>query len=368
MADTTRGIVRRPLIIGSILLFVVLFAGLLPRSALLSRQVAHASSPEVQHLKPHLLGLRLTGNAATAPAFSQSRYITPKDLASPTRLNTDGCDQAHAAVGGSNPGAIVILDFGGNVFKQGSGYGTYLPGSNATKPVFASNSVIYTLVKKYITGFIHCNVNNAFLNLGVGTNNDVFKTVADASADGQEWGTLLSNVNSWINTQGISSWVEAYGASDIELAYSTAALARAWTDGFLANYSFYFDYGDAKDCPKADSTSDGRCANGWHQSDVAYVAWNANGALPMPEIYSTAGGNAKQWQSIVYYQRNNLGASFPMVIEGAVTEYKACQQVGGCNGIDNTPAAGWTQLYKALNANSATAQDLPYSSDFQWDN
>lgn len=312
-----------------------------------------------QHTKPHFSGQYI--NSATAPSFTRSRYITSTDVATPSRLNTDGCNQASSGVGG-----IVVLDFGAIVFKNGSGYGTDLPGTTT----YVSNSTIKSLVQKYLKGYQRCNSSGTVLDLGIGTNNGVFSTVADATSAGEDWATLVSNEASWITSQSIANEY-ALGASDIELEFNSAQLSRAWTDGFdnVSNNTgvVYLNYGDASGCPMDDSTTNRACSHGWFQSDIAYVSWDAVAAYPLPEIYATAGGNAAQWQSIDYYQHNNQGSFGAMFIEGAFTQYKACQQVGGCQGTNNTPTAGWTQLYNDLNANSTTVQSLPYLSDIQWD-
>lgn len=325
------------------------------------RYSAPIKATVTQHTKPKF-PRRNVSTATTAPSFTRSRYITSTDVATPSRLHTDGCKQASSGVGG-----IVVLDFGAIVFNSASGYGTYLPGTT----FYVSNSTIKSLVHRYLKGYQQCNSSGTVLDLGIGTNNGVFTTDADATSAGEDWATLVSNVASWITSQNISNEY-AVGASDIELEFNSAELSKAWTDGFdnVSNNTgvVYLNYGDATGCPMDDSTTNRACGYGWYQSDIAYVSWDAVAAYPLPEIYATAGGNALEWQSIDYYQHNNPGPFGAMFIEGAFTQYKACQQRPPCTGTNNTPQQGWTQLYNDLNApNSGTAQDLPYLSDIQWD-
>ena len=96
-----------------------------------------------------------------------------------------------------------------------------------------------------------------------------------------------------------------------------------------------------------------------------YVAWGADPAIPLPEIYATSGANAKQWQKIKLY--SVVTKNDPMVILGSLTQWNACQENGGCSGTDNSPSEGWQQLYDQLNSDSRTAQSLSYSTDISWE-
>lgn len=353
--------------IGSFLIFFVLLACCISSSLLFFSKVTHASSTTAGYGKPPL-SFSSPGNDATAPTATTSRFITPNDT--PGTMNTDGCSQATAFVGG-----VVILDFGETVYQNGA-YGTFLPNTNTG---FVSNNAITALVKQYLSGYASCDTNTtgAFLILGIGTNNSgpYMTSTANASSAGQEWANLIVNIKSWIGSHKLAKKERAFGATQIDLENNTAAISRAWVDGFgivSSNSGVNFiNYGDAIGCPTVDSTSDGQCSNGWMQSDLAYVSWDALAAYPLPQIYDTAGNDALQWQSIEYYQRiNNLGGSFgPMFVQGSVTQYQACLQVGGCQGTNNTPAQGWQQIYNALQSSSVTAQPRVWdSTDFQWDN
>jgi hypothetical protein len=85
---------------------------------------------------------------------------------------------------------------------------------------------------------------------------------------------------------------------------------------------------------------------------------------PLPQIYATAGGNAKQWQQIVLYGKLRYG--HPPFISGPLTQYEACLQKGGCTGTNNTSTQAWSQMWNALNADSRTVGSMTWSTDIKW--
>src|SRR5437660_10664955 len=147
MVDTAERKYQKPWLkqVGS-LIFLVLLVGCLPASILFSSRVARASSAATAHGKPPLS----SSNTTSPPTATVSRYMTHKDT--PTILNTDGCNQATAFVGG-----VVILDFGATVQQNGA-YGTFLPG---TSTGFVSNISIQALVKQYLKGYASCDTNTS---------------------------------------------------------------------------------------------------------------------------------------------------------------------------------------------------------------
>lgn len=350
---------------GSLLIPVVLLVVCMPALYLFSSQVVKASSNVMQHSKLPFPSSSLT-SSATPPPSTISRYITQIDVNTPSRLNTDGCNQAKAVLGHA-----LFLDFGDTAYQNG-GYGTFLPGNTS----FVSNSTIIALAEQYVAGYATCDTNTTLhLVLAIGTTNkgSFLISTANATNAGQEWGKLVAKISSWAISQGFGSKLYIWGASNMTLENNTAAITRAWTDGFDKTYSTskvrYVDYGDAAGCPTVDSTTSQPCSNGWTQDDVAYVSWVAQAAYPLPQIFDTAGIAALQWQSIEYYQRSNPNLGTAMYVQGAETQYEACLQQGGCQGTNNTPSQGWQQLYNALQTSSVTAQPRLWdATDFQWDN
>jgi len=347
------------------LMFIVLLVSGIFISFLFSSRVTHASPNTVHYGKPPLLTSN-SSNDSNPPTATVSRYITHQDTSG--IMNTDGCSEVKALVGGT-----VILDFGETVSQNGT-YGTLLPN---TSTGFVSDHTIESLVKQYLSGYASCNpgTNNTPFVLGIGTTNagPYMTSTANATSAGQEWANMIVSLRAWAAFHKIAEKERVFGAIQLDLENNTAAISRAWVDGFgsISNNTGanFVNYGDAAGCPTVDSSADGQCSNGWMQSDVAYVSWDAVAAYPLPQIYDTAGQDALQWQSIEYYQRiNNLGGNLgPMFIQGSLTQYEACQQTGGCQGTDNTPSQGWQQIYDALQSSSVTAQSKVWdSTDFQW--
>jgi hypothetical protein len=192
------------------------------------------------------------------------------------------------------------------------------------------------------------------VRVAVGTSN---YRGATTYAHGQAWAQMVNRLNAWSVASGISSVVTARGASDMELDWNKPATTRAWVDGYAAAYtgsSYLYNYGDAAGCPPY-----GSCNNGWTQEDVWYVSWGAQPAYPFPEIYTVSGSTARQWYQMSLYGHLRHGQAIEIL--GSLTQWAAA---GYC--CTNPPEQGWTQLYDLLNADSRTAQSLPYSSDITW--
>ena len=158
------------------------------------------------------------------------------------------------------------------------------------------------------------------------------------------------------------------GATDTETEWDLPSPSINWGAGFSSSGTeAYYDYGDAGGCSTTSTAPPpGRpCNNGWYQGDVWNVSWHVPGAYPLPEQYNTTGAQADQWEQLSLYGYQYEGGA--MFIEGSFTQYEACLQNGNCSGTDNTPGAGWTQLYNALNSNPNTMDSLPWSTDVEWD-
>jgi hypothetical protein len=97
------------------------------------------------------------------------------------------------------------------------------------------------------------------------------------------------------------------------------------------------------------------------------VWWVSEGfalAHPLPEIYTNSGSMARQWYQLARY--TDARHSADMVIAGTLTQFGACQQVGGCTTTDNTPSQGWTQLYDLLNADPTVRHRPRWSADIRY--
>ena len=88
-------------------------------------------------------------------------------------------------------------------------------------------------------------------------------------------------------------------------------------------------------------------------------------AHPLPEIYTNSGSMARQWYARLA-RYTDVRHSADMVIAGTLTQFRACQQVGGCTTTDNTPSQGWTQLYDLPNADPAVRHRPRWSADIRY--
>lgn len=346
------------------------------------RHVAHAADP-------------------VPPAATVSRYMKTTDT---TTLFNEGCDAGNRATGSGTgtasspyaiPDGVVVLDFGQPTYTSTAAIsGTFLF-NNA----FASTTDISLAAKSFTDGFWDCTPpNGPFLTLVVGTNNyiDTPNTRFESSRSrtnglddipsewaghGTAWGNMMNNIEAYVQNQPYTAQIQVEGGSDMEVnAFNNNPTnTRAWASAYgntPNNGWSYQNYGDASGCPTSGTTTatPGNCDNAWTQDDVYDVSWNEIAAFPLPEIYSAGsssepyGGDADEWQQVSRYAYNKDTVS--MYISGAATQYQACAdsvtptQPNPCPGTDNTPSVGWTQLYKALNSDSNTAQDLAWSTDF----
>lgn len=259
---------------------------------------------------------------------------------------------------------FAILDFG-QPWESSGKQGTW--SFNSAYGRFLSTTTIQDAVKEFARGYYNGSGSDVYsqMRVGVGTNNYGSKTTY---AHGQAWARLVKDVGSWLASNNYGKQVSVRGASDIEMSYSSVSTAYNWVNGYNSawSYPYYmYDYGDAAGCPQSGTTSNpGKCNNGWTQDHVEYVSWGAASAVNLPEIYSTAGGNAKQWQQIALYSYLKYGRD--MVVYGPLSQSLACAQRGGCSGTNNTPDQAWSQLWNELNKDSRTKQNLSWSSDIKW--
>lgn len=351
-------------------------------------------------------------HGADCPSASASRYIgtpnyvnpnylvaSPKDGSQVSLPYSEGCSWGLQAPGHSD----VILDFGQPWLSQdGTTYGTLLFDGPPNGPTFVSTTQIAWAAEQYLNGFWNCvyTAGNPLLRLAIGTNNYLGQT---NNAHGQAWANMVATVNSWLSSNGLTRML-AEGASDLELGFNSPTNTRAWTDGYNAVASVnsgagvYYEYGDCQGCPSSGTVgtipgasmpitdpNTGQTKWTWTQDDVYYISWENPAGWPAPEIYNTtqqtlngvtAGINAWQWEYISKYGDVNNGGGV-LYFQDSVTQYQACldiatqQNPNPCNGVNNTPAQGWTQLNAAMNSDPDTSwgNDVPYgATDFTWQN
>ncbi len=310
--------------------------------------------------------------AATPPPYTTSWYV---DISDPSTLSNKlynlGCNLGTHDY--NTPGTqddVVILLFGKPGYLN-STYGAYewvSPGNSST--IFLSTSQIAAGVEEFAKGYYLCTLSDTASQLYVAPGVSNYGS-GTTSAHGSAWAQMALSIKSWVATQGYNTQVSVRAAGDMELNFNNPTPTRAWVDGYASSWNsgpFLYDVGNATGCPSpAYPTWD--CGSvtypSWTSDDVYHIAWGATPSYPLPEIYRTDGLNAGQWYYLSLYAYKNHGAAMWFV--GALTQYEACQQMGGCSGTNNAPAQGWTQLWNAITSDSRTTQNsLRWSTDMKW--
>jgi len=271
-------------------------------------------------------------------------------------LQGQGCLQAREVrvSRGQLENVLVIMAFG-RPMRIGNRYGASLFGDG-----FRDTDAIERAARAYVQGYVGCihDSGRTRLRLALGTSNYGRQV---SYRHGRAWGEMVNQANGWLSAQGAWPDVEIAGASDIELGWNGPVISKLWVKGYdsVARWPF-FDFGDAGGCPPR-----GDCLGAWTQEDVWYVAWGAETALPLPQIYTSTGSQAEQWYRLSLYAFRHHGNR--MHIAGVLSQHTACRQSSDpCWGINNSPERAWSQLWYALNRDRRTAQDLAWSTDFRW--
>jgi hypothetical protein len=293
--------------------------------------------------------------------YSTSRYMQTTDWA---LLNQLGCNEGAATP--DNENIVIILDFGQPWF-DGNNYGVRIFGNRE----FRSTSQLSDAVKGFLSGYYRCSPPGVHLALAVGTNNSGPQEQI-TNEHGRAWAQMVNDLNTWIaSPPSYADKLSAKGAIDIEPDFNDSVVTRAWADGYTSAFegsSFYYNFGSCDGCPFT-GCPDCIPNNGWTQEDVWYVSWGATAAFPLPEIYLTNGVNADQWYHMSIYAVTNHYSR--MYFVGSLTQWQACHvdpaTAEDCKirGIDNTPAAGWQQLYDALHADPRTQQPVDWATDIR---
>lgn len=294
----------------------------------------------------------VAGPAVAAPTNTISRYMATAS----TQAHYDlGCERSRRKVGG--PIGLIY----GKPVLVGSSQGASLYGNPD-----ATVAQIETAAKQFVQGYRDCAINAPQIILIIATTNDDSDPERVTSAHGAAWADLVDAVATWTSGQGYTALVNVQGGSDIEPGFNSVADSRAWVDGYESvNNRAMWNLGSADGCPQSgNGTVNGSCNNGWKQLDVLYVSWLLPSAVPLPQIYTNNSSVAKQWRYIKLY--GVVSQSRTMTLQGSLTQWNACQEVGCASDIDNTPSQGWQQLFDQLNADARTAQSLSWSTDISW--
>ncbi|MEK7538564.1 MAG: hypothetical protein AAB552_01855 [Patescibacteria group bacterium] len=267
--------------------------------------------------------------------------------------------------------SVVILALGNPRISGGvygaSGYGRFLS-------VNTMRLVAYAFAAGYWDGSGSDGASQ--MRIVLGTNNSVIDGYTDTFLynHGAAWVQMVKDTA--VTIQPFASQVMVFGGNDIEMGYSFPGKAISWVNGYASGYVapyYLFNFGSADGCPLSGTTAvPGACVTVetqqkgyvWSQNDIEYISWRARPSYPLPQIYGTGGGNAKQWQQIALY--SYLKYNQDMFITAPLSQSQACTQNGGCAGTNNTPIQAWNQLWNELNSNVSTFQDFWWSTDIKW--
>lgn len=295
--------------------------------------------------------------AATFPGYSTSYYIVSYNT---TTAYNEGCSLGTAVKNFTKPQTtLVVLDFFSQYYSGGWG-------TKGDDGVFHAISAAESVAHEWAHGFWICTGSDttARLILAMGTRNIWFPntlTNAQVATRGTEWADVVDLVNT--NLGSYASQVTVQGAIDAEVNWASPSPTLAWANAYdAATTHIYYDYGDAAGCPPY-----GSCAP-YTQSQLYSIAYGISGAFALPEIYTTNGSQAAEWQQISLWGYSH-GSFGRISFTGSFTQAGACAQNGCSASVANSASAGWNQLWNAVSGDSRTAiSNIPYSTDIRWNN
>ena len=292
--------------------------------------------------------------AQTTPApISTSRYIrnigntgSATDLAT---MRSEGATDAYYNPSGH--GYLILLDIGGQDNYDG---GVVLSATTT----YVSYANLVSCLKAYVDGYASKQKASAPATIAIGTNNDMDVT----SAAGRSW--ALNVVNQIAAYAAKYPGITIAGANDIEPGFrGTFSATQSWLQGYLAATKAPFVFnGSADGCSW--TASGQACNNGWTMSGLYSLSGGIapTRVLNLPQVYNNT--MAAQWK---YISLTGVTAGSPRInFAGALTEWTACDQVGGCFSITGNQA--WTQLWNQLQSDARLkVGSLPYSTDLRID-
>ena len=292
----------------------------------LSEQISLASSPS-WHKQPKdgvQILPQVLKSQARVPSVTHSLY---ESTANPVTLYNQGCSAAHGAAG------LIILDWGQPVYLGNNTYGTYDFGGHDD-----TDGTILHAVADFAQGAWYCRTRYTNIAIGIGQSNyysgyAIPLTTGAWYADGQQWGKLVNNIQSFI-TSNHYTVIGVSGAGDLEVEWENFTLTSSLVNGYNSvSKHIYFDFGDAS-------------PGWWSAYQLWYVAYGAKDNLPLPEIYYNADATY-DWEPLDIWACYNEGG--PIYFKGAMSE-----NVYGTN----SPAQSFMALYNAEASNGCTSKDL----------
>jgi hypothetical protein len=322
------------------------------------------------------------------PVSPDPRY-PPNAVWTSMSLRNEGFEEGCRSVRVPVPqNQLLILDFGtpstGVDIRGRSRRGWRWRGNGR----YLDPEVVVNLAESYAIGWMDAHVQNQSFQDGlilcIGANN--FDHAGNGqgyvdAAHGAEMAWVLHEFNARMAARGWRGVITGAIGADIEGCYGSPERTREWIDALAVANPIsnplagpYVDYGDAAGCPRSGSNGTAAACNTlcerawqqanahWTQEDVRYCAQDSWLPVPIPQIYSNGGGNARQWQQLSLYSYLCTGAR--MQIGGPLTQSDACvQRPAGCVDVDNTAVEGWSQLRERLQEDWRTYQTLMFSTD-----
>jgi hypothetical protein len=293
----------------------------------LTAQISRASSPPSHKPDKDTLSIlpKKLISQSRVPANTISLYESTTNAST---MYNQGCSAAHGAPG------LIILDWGQPVYLGNSTYGTYDFGGHDD-----TDTAILHAVANFAQGVWYCRTSSTNIAIGIGqsnyySGNAIPLTTAAWYADGQQWGILVNNLQSFI-TNNHYNVVGSNGAGDLEVEWENFTLTSSLVNGYNSvTRHAYFDFGD--DSP-----------GWWSNSQVWYVAYGATDNFPLPEIYYNADATY-DWEPLDVWACRYEGG--PIYFKGTMSE-----DVSGTN----SPAQAFIDMYNAEASNSCTARYLP---------
>jgi hypothetical protein len=188
--------------------------------------------------------------------------------------------------------------------------------------------------------------------VAIGTNTSTSASSITYAA-GRAWAQMVNSFASWLGTVLYGSQVIAAGGNDIETSWAAPSVARSWVDGYASAYTRrLLNTGSVDGCSWT-GIPGSECNGSWLPEDVYHVSWGSPPAWAVPEIYRTDGRQAQQWYWMARYavQAHGLDDVVRRLVHAAPRVRDRLL------GLNNTVAAGYTQLYNALAQNVGDGAD-----------
>lgn len=268
------------------------------------------------------------------PGNTRSHYLTTTDRSVLTRAGRR--DARDAEVAGVDD-ALVVLGGGDPVGRDG----VRLPGSGESASVNDVEAAAVAYGRAWRTRPTAPTLTLVVMEAAHGDQ-------VNAGA-GTGWGRMVGSVAREL------PGVDVRGGLDVEVEWASARDVRAWLDGYLSATTRSFVDVGACTCPPY-----ARVGAPWSLADLADVAWARGRGVVLPQIYATAGGNAREWATLAAWARWHRRP--PVRLAGVLTEQAACfgPPPRPCLGLDVDPVAAWWQLVRASGQRLRWASDIDY--------